>query len=558
MKREIKVLDKGLFEKRFMDSRVHTRTMTTKEKVFGHLLGPLGMIMLVNVVNALLELYYTEQVPLDSMYGTGTYLTMTTTRTIIGTFMGLLISLAVQHTRSRQGRIRPWMLIGGMIACATATFMFWVPEGASRTHLALVWASNVLYWIVGCGLYNTSANLVALCTRSLDERTTAGFFRKISLTLISGILIGLVLTSVIYYRFLINNRNLWWKLILGTAVFAVIFVSVEYFWTRERVTEDEIARHEARNEQVTYPIKDQVKALLTDKYYLLMLFCTFTVGLIDAMKGGNVTVNYCRWVLGATAENNFQMIYTIASGVPLGIGMLSVYPLTKKLGVRRFTIIGFALALVSGIFGWIFANNPIMAIVFGFIKNLGLIPYAYITVSLFASALDNVEYRTGMRLDGMLGVAIIGIVTGLLASPFGGMYETILLGKGFDAQLAVQADNVKQWICFCFWGLDILTAIIYIVVMTFYDIDKKLPEINAALHERRKQAVIDSGEEWVEPEELERREQEEIAAEHERNRLEDLRIRCEKKGLDFEIENRKYLEKKAQTEAKKAARKKRS
>lgn len=41
--------------------------------------------MLVNVVNALLELYYTEQMPLDGMYGAGTYLTMT--RTIVGTFL---------------------------------------------------------------------------------------------------------------------------------------------------------------------------------------------------------------------------------------------------------------------------------------------------------------------------------------------------------------------------------------------------------------------------------------------------------------------------------------
>ncbi len=551
MAKEIGLLKKGLFEKHFMDSRVRTRTMTTKEKVLGHLLGPLGMIMLVNVVNALLELYYTEQVPLDKMYGTGTYLTMTTTRAIIGTFMGLLISWAVQHTRSRQGRIRPWVLIGGLIAGATATFMFWVPAEASMAHLALVWVSNILYWLVGCGLYNTSVNLIALCTRSLDERTTAGFFRKISLTLISGILIGLILTSIIYYRFLIHNRELWWKLILGTAIFAIIFVLVEYFWTRERVTEDEIARHTARHEKISYPIKDQVKALLTDKYYLLMLGCTFSVGLIEATKGGNVIVNYCRWVLGATAENNFQMIYTIASGVPLGIGMLSVYPLSKKIGVRKFTIIGFSIALVSGIFGWIFANNPTMSIIFGFFKNLGLIPYAYITVSLFASALDNVEYRTGMRLDGMLGVATIGIVTGLLAAPFGGLYETILLAKGFDAQLTTQALSVKDWICFCFWGLDILTAIIYITVMIFYDIDKRLPVINAALYERRKQAVIDAGEEWIEPEELERRELEQIAQEAEKNRIYDLKERCAKKGLDFETENRKYLEAQARKKERK-------
>ena len=194
-KKTIQLLQKGLFETKLMDSRVKTRTMTAKEKIFGHLLGPLGMIMLVNVIGALLELYYTEQVPLDSMYGAGSYITMTTTRSIVGTFFGLVIAWLIQHTGSRQGRVRPWMLIGGCIAAASATFMFMIPQEASFTHMAVVWASNILYTVVGCGLYNTSGNLVALCTRSFDERTTASFLRKISLTLISGILIGLERTK---------------------------------------------------------------------------------------------------------------------------------------------------------------------------------------------------------------------------------------------------------------------------------------------------------------------------------------------------------------------------
>ena len=551
-KKTIQLLQKGLFETKLMDSRVKTRTMTAKEKIFGHLLGPLGMIMLVNVIGALLELYYTEQVPLDSMYGAGSYITMTTTRSIVGTFFGLVIAWLIQHTGSRQGRVRPWMLIGGCIAAASATFMFMIPQEASFTHMAVVWASNILYTVVGCGLYNTSGNLVALCTRSFDERTTASFLRKISLTLISGILIGLVLTSVIYYNFLIHDRELWWKLILGTSVFAVVFIFVEYYWTRERVTEEERARRAAQKVENNYPIKDQLKALLTDKYYILMLATTFVAGCLESLKGGNVMTNYCRWVLGATAENNFQMLYTIASGVPLGIGALSVYPLTKKLGVRKFSIIGFMVAIIGNIGGLIFASDPTMAIVFGFIKNMGLIPYGYITVSLFASALDNVEYRTGMRLDGMLGVASIGLVTGLLGSPFSGIYETILLACGFDASIAAQGTPVISWISFCFWGIDIMIGVVYIICLCFYDIDKKLPTINAELLERRKQATIAAGEEWVDPEELERREREAIAIEDEKNRIADLKAKCAKKGLDFDAENQKYLDMQAKKKARKA------
>ena len=50
-------------------------------------------------------------------------------------------------------------------------------------------------------------------------------------------------------------------------------------------------------------------------------------------------------------------------------------------------------------------------------------------------------------------------------------------------------------------------------------------------------------EEWIEPEEIARREREEADRIQEQNRIHDLEERCAKKGLDFETENRKYLEK---------------
>ena len=60
------------------------------------------------------------------------------------------------------------------------------------------------------------------------------------------------------------------------------------------------------------------------------------------------------------------------------------------------------------------------------------------------------------------------------------------------------------------------------------------------------------GEEWVEPEELERREREALAREAEENRLQDLRELCAKKGLDFETENAKYLAKQEEKQRKAA------
>lgn len=50
---------------------------------------------------------------------------------------------------------------------------------------------------------------------------------------------------------------------------------------------------------------------------------------------------------------------------------------------------------------------------------------------------------------------------------------------------------------------------------------------------------------WVDPEETERIENEKRIAEAEENRIADLKEKCAKKGLDFEVENAKYMAKKA-------------
>ena len=57
-------------------------------------------------------------------------------------------------------------------------------------------------------------------------------------------------------------------------------------------------------------------------------------------------------------------------------------------------------------------------------------------------------------------------------------------------------------------------------------LEKHLPEMTAELTRRRKDAVLARGEEWVEPEEQERREHEALLAEEEANRIADLKERC--------------------------------
>ena len=122
--KEIRLLSHGLFEKPLMDSKVTSRSVSTKEKILGHLVGPLGLIFVVNTIAALVEKFFTQQT--GAMYGTTNadmvvtmgerYEVVITVAKILAVLLGLFNGWLIQHTQSRQGRMRPWYLIFGFVS----------------------------------------------------------------------------------------------------------------------------------------------------------------------------------------------------------------------------------------------------------------------------------------------------------------------------------------------------------------------------------------------------------------------------------------------------------
>ncbi len=239
-------------------------------------------------------------------------------------------------------------------------------------------------------------------------------------------------------------------------------------------------------------------------------------------------------------------LYQVITGIPLGLGAIGIYPLAKKFGIKNVSLAGFSLVLVGNVIGWLFPSNVPIAMAAGFIHQLGMLPNAYITATLLCFAFDSVEFKSGFRLEGLLGVSIITALQSVIYAPFAGGFESGILRLGFvDVVGVTPSAEVTGFMTMAFYMFNIILALAFIILLPFMDVEKHLPEINAELKERRKAAVLARGEEWVEPEELERRELEAAAIEAEENRIADLKERCAKKGLDFDTENAKYLAKQA-------------
>lgn len=553
MKHEINLLHKGLFEKPFMDSKATTRAVSRKELILGHLVGPLGLIFVVNTIAALVEKFFTQQV--GAMYGTANiemiqtmgarYEVVMTVAKILAVGMGLLNGWLVQHTTSRQGRMRPWHLIFGFfsIIIGGTIFLFAGPNNLGDSYWYYFFFLLICYHTVGsCYFYVFRDSIVSLTSRNPSEKMRIKFVRQLCWTVISGILIGMMVSMVVLPMWLENDIKGYPVLMIILSVIAIPMLLLEYYYTRERITED-VAHENGIDSEVKIPLKQQMKVLLSNKYFLILTILVTVGSIVDNFKGGNVQYFYIKFMLGGAENPAMFTLYQVITGIPLGIGAFAIYPLAKKFGIRNVALVGYACVLFGSILGWLNPSNLPLALAAGFLRQMGMLPNAYVFATLLCYAYDSVEHDSGLRMEGLLGAALIVAVQTALTAPFAGGYESSILQLGFvDVQGITPSADVKSFMTLAFYLFDIILAVSYLVLLPFVNIEKELPKINADLRQRRMEATLARGEEWIEPEELERREHEEAERRHEEDRIRDLQERCAKKGLDFEKENQKYIQ----------------
>ena len=493
------LLEGSIFDRPFMDSKATTDHVSRKEWVLGHLIGPLGLIFVVNSIAALVEKFFTQQT--GAMYGAanvamiqemgGWYEIVMTVAKILGMGVGLLNGFLIQNTRSRQGRLRPWYLIFGFLTIIIGCLIFLFPGNTmGNAYWFYFFFLLICFSTVGSSFfYLFRDNICSLTTRDPKEKAHIQYIRKMSWTLISGIIIGMLLNMVALPLWLENDINGYPVLLIILSIIAVPLLLLEYFYTRERISED-IALENDSFKGTQPALRDQLKALLSNKYYVILMIITTIGGIVDNYKGGNVQYFYIKFLLHGDTNPLMFTLYTTITGSMTGIGAFIIYPLAKKFGIKNLTVAGYAMVLAGSLMGLFFPENIVLAFVAGFLRNIGMLPNAYIFATLVCYAFDSIEFCSHMRLEGMMGVAVIGAIQTLIYAPFAGGYESGILKRGFvDVQGIIPSADVLQFMTMSFYLFDVILAAAVVILLPFVDIEKKMPEINEELTRRKEEAV---------------------------------------------------------------------
>jgi len=496
------------------NSRVKSETVTKSEKWLGYLLGPAGALLLNAVLATYLNVYYTDVLNLTPLWN-GLFLAIfPIISKVIDAITNIVMGQIIDRTKTRQGKARPWLLLSAFLLPVTGILLFTVPNGSDTVKVIWVMVSYNLFYSFAYTIFNMSHGLmVPLSTRDSTARGGLSVFNQITTIMMSGILVALVFPMVIMPMIGVDKSK-WILLMSVLSIFALPLTLLEYFFTKERITEEA-----SDSEKVKQPFREQMKTLFTDKYMLLIYgyFLVTTIGTVIKNLG---LVYYCNYVLGTYNDGITQMLVSVIGGIPMGIGIFAVWPLAKKFGKRKVTMVGCTLIAIGSMICWMFPKNLVIVLIGQFIKNMGGLPGSYVFMALFADCLDHLEWKSNDRIDGtamsiynIIAVAMVGVMTGvfnwLLAragylAPItaGSVSEatSVIASNGWTAQVALeslkpaadgvltvamqQPDNVNWVISFAFVGLEVFTSIIAFVLLFFLKVEKNLPQEQAEIKAR--------------------------------------------------------------------------
>lgn len=467
-------------------SRIRSENVTAKEKWLGYLLGPAGALLLNAVLATYLNVYYTDVLKLTGVWGGAFLVVFPIISKIVDAITNVAMGYIIDRTRTKEGKARPWLLLSAPLLAVTGILLFTMPSGSETVQVIWLMVSYNLFYSFAYTIFNMSHNLmVPLSTRDTTQRGSLSVFNQIATIMMSGILVALVFPMVIMPA-IGADKSKWIVLMSVLSILALPLTLLEYFFTKERVTLENQGTEEA-----AIPFRAQLKAVFTDRYMLIIYayFLIYTFG--TSIKNLSL-VYFCNYVLGTYNDGITQTLISVIGGIPMGIGIFAVWPLAKKFGKRNVTLVGFILYAIGSAVCWLFPTNMVIMLVGQFIKNIGGLPCSYVFMALFADVLDHVEWRSGIRCDGIamsvyniIAVAMVGICTGIfngMLSQSGYVAPSVVGGVTVAAE---QSAAVKSAITFGFVGLEVITGIILAVLLVFLNVEKNIDKEQAEIKARR-------------------------------------------------------------------------
>lgn len=452
------------------DSRIRSEKIEKKEKYLGHFLGPVSVILMNAILSNYLNVYYTDVLKISGIWG-GLFIgAFPVVAKALDVLTFIYMGRVVDGTDSRQGKARPWILLSAPLLVVSMALLFVVPVGNENVTAVWIFLSYTMFYAAAYTMYSTAHTLlVPLATHDGAERGKLSLVANTP-NMAAGMLIAILFPCLVVPMIGVNRRA-WMGIMLAVAAMAFPMILVEYFFTRERVTEEK----ERKENEKKSSLKRQLKCCLKSRSWVVLMIYVIILQTVNALFSAG-TFYYCNWVLGSYNDGYTQALFYALGQAPLGIGIIFCTPLCRKFG-RRNTMMGGFLLSAAGVALCLYRPENLAVVLTGqVIRTVGLIPSNFMVSSLLGDALDDVEQASGQRCDGFSSSVyncIVTMASGIALCIFN--YGITFLG--YQAPMAsvvpVQNEAVRNFMIFCVIGVQAFAYPLIFGLLFFFRNDRR-------------------------------------------------------------------------------------
>ena len=418
---------------------------------------------------------------------------------IVGAVCELVIGYLVDNTRTKLGKVKPWIGFGVVPLALISMFVFIAPN-TDNQNLAIAWMFIIysLYTAFSCAVESPANCFGSLCSPNPSERSSAisiaSFLRSVGQSggMVVILVVGLVMKAVMGQQQFKNAEAQGLDLIISTAVCAlglILFVMIFFTNNKERVpfTQEKVS------------LKDAVKVVFTHKN-LLMVSLTKLCGFGRGVYG-TVSLYIAIYLLGS---KDLKLGLLLPMGIGTAVGTLLVNLVLKKFSTKKTFIL------------FCFYGASSLAILFLVSKGIGfnnglIIPFLILNFFcglqhgntnvtpniMIADCVDEIEYKTGKRQEGLAyaGYGLFSKIASAFTKALGPWllytWSGYLASTNANVAYAEQSDATLNKILMIYTIIPAVFVVLQAVPIFFYDmVGEKKENITKELMKRREEKAL--------------------------------------------------------------------
>lgn len=373
----------------------------------------------------------------------------------------------VDRTNTKLGKARPYEL-AILLVWISMWLMYSTPTGLSDV-LKYVWVFGFYSLVNAVGITLLSANNNAYMIRAFGSNE-----QRVKIASFGGgvIMLGALVINISFPIFLqrMGDTAAGWSTMFAIFAIPMAIIGIMRFVFVKETNPVEVSTDPPK-------VKDIFRVLKGNPYVLMVAGMYF---LYSAATGLGIATYYFKYIVGDLSLMGIATAISV-----LVVPLLFIFPkLMKKISMGKMIVFGSIAAILGNITMFFAGANFPVILVANLMMAVGILPVTYLTDLLMIDCASYNEWKGEPRMDGTIG-AVKGLAGKIGGAAGAAVVGVLLSWGGYSGALAVQPASAMLMVRVIMAVVPGIMNVLILLLMSFYKLDRLMPQINQELEERR-------------------------------------------------------------------------